>query len=313
MLRHRLVSGIILAAAAFGILYGDSYFAPYYPILLVFTLLAGILGTRELLALMGEVGRPRFGVTALSVAAVLLANWWPVEKPVQFFPTQEMIQADQPPGTLFAYYFQILRAPAWQPVMFAFVGTLILTFLVEMACFREPGGITVRSSQTMFTVAYLGLLPSFFVQIRFLPYSNTALLLLLAIFVPKCGDIGAYFTGSMLGKHKMSPRLSPKKTWEGLAGGLLASALTAVILFFAGPVFPGGIGEAIAFGLAVGVAGVLGDLAESLLKRDSGIKDASKSIPGMGGVLDVIDSVLFAAPVAFVWFWCRQPWNIPPA
>lgn len=311
MLHQRLASGIVLATAALGILLIDSFLAPYYPILLVFTLAIAILGTRELLGLMGEVGRPRFSVTALSVAIVLLANWWPVEKPVQFFPTPEIIQAKQPPGTLFAYYFQILRAPAWQPVMFAFASMMLIAFLVEMARFREPGGIIVRLSQTMFAVSYLGLLPSFFVQIRFLPFSNTALLLLLAIFVPKCGDIGAYFTGSMIGKNKMTPRLSPKKTWEGLAGGLLASALTAVILSFAGPVFPGGIGEAIAFGIVVGMAGVLGDLAESLLKRDSGIKDASKSIPGMGGVLDVIDSVLFAAPVAFVWFWCRQPWNVP--
>lgn len=251
----------------------------------MFTLLAGILGTRELLGLMGEVGRPRFGVTALSVAVVLLANWWPA--------------------------ISGWDVSHWQPVMFAFAGMMLIVFLVEMITFYVPGGIIVRLSQTMFTVAYLGLLPSFFVQIRFLPFSNTALLLLLAIFVPKCGDIGAYFTGSLIGKHKMTPRLSPKKTWEGLAGGLSASALTAVILSFAGPVFPGGIGEAIAFGIVVGMAGVLGDLAESLLKRDSGIKDASKSIPGMGGVLDVIDSVLFAAPVAFVWFWCRQPWNVP--
>ena len=286
MLQHRLVSGIILAAASLGILYGDSFLAPYYPILLAFTLAFGILGTRELLGLMGEIGRPRLSVTTLSVTVVLLANWWPA--------------------------ISGLDASRWQPVMFAFAGMMLIVFFVEMARFNEPGGIIVRLSQTMFTVAYLGLLPSFFVQIRFLPFFNTALLLLLAIFVPKCGDIGAYFTGSLIGKHKMTPRLSPKKTWEGLAGGLLAATMVAVGLSLAGPVFPGGMGEAVAFGLAVGVAGVLGDLAESLLKRDSGIKDASKSIPGMGGVLDVIDSVLFAAPVAFVWFWCRQPWNALP-
>jgi phosphatidate cytidylyltransferase len=100
----------------------------------------------------------------------------------------------------------------------------------------------------------------------------------------------------------MTPILSPKKTWEGAAGGLLASVLVAVGLSFAGPLFRHGVGEAVAFGAVVCVAGVLGDLAESLVKRDCEAKDAANSIPGFGGLLDVIDSVLFAAPVAYLWF-----------
>ena len=276
MLKHRLISGTILAGAAVGILYGDSFLAPYYPILLVFVLLLGILGTRELNSLIGEVGRPRFGVTAVSVVAVLLANWSHAVFPANVSP--------------------------WQPVSYAFAGSVMFAFLVEMYFFREPGNIVVRLSQTILTVVYLGLLPSFFVQIRFLPGGHTALLLLLTIFVTKCGDVGAYAAGNLFGKHKFTPLLSPKKTWEGLFGGLLASVLTAVGLSFAGPVFQYGIGEAAAFGLVVGIAGVFGDLAESLIKRDIGTKDAAKSIPGMGGVLDVIDSLLFAAPVAYVWF-----------
>ena len=102
----------------------------------------------------------------------------------------------------------------------------------------------------------------------------------------------------------MAPRISPKKTWEGFAGGMLTGAAVAVGLAYLAPAFSGPL-EAAAFGLAVGVAGVLGDLAESLVKRDCQTKDASKSIPGFGGVLDVIDSVLFAAPVAYLWF----SWN----
>ena len=122
------------------------------------------------------------------------------------------------------------------------------------------------------------------------------------IFVPKCCDIGTYFTGRYLGRHRMTPLLSPKKTWEGLAGGLVAAMATALLVgWLIVPLFRRGAGEAVLFGLVVGVAGVLGDLAESLIKRDCGAKDASQVVPGFGGVLDVVDSVLFAAPVAYWW------------
>jgi len=192
-------------------------------------------------------------------------------------------------------------ASSWGPVLLVFVGTLLTTFLAEMYRFREPGSAVPRLALTVFVVAYLGLLGSCFARLRWLP-EHSGLILTLTIFVPKCGDIGAYFTGRFLGRHRMTPILSPKKTWEGFAGGLLASMLTAVGLSYAGPVFASGIPEAAAFGAVVGVAGVLGDLAESLIKRDCQTKDAANSIPGFGGLLDVIDSVLFSAPVAYLWF-----------
>jgi phosphatidate cytidylyltransferase len=125
--------------------------------------------------------------------------------------------------------------------------------------------------------------------------------LLLAIFVPKCGDIGAYFTGRLLGRHRMAPTLSPKKTWEGASGGVVASVLAAIGINCLGPLVRGGWVAAAALGAAVGIAGIYGDLAESLIKRDCGQKDASQVMPGFGGVLDVVDSILFAAPVAYWW------------
>lgn len=154
-------------------------------------------------------------------------------------------------------------------------------------------------------VAYLGLLPSFFAQLRWLegpgePNRGT-LALALAIFVPKMGDTGAYFTGRLLGRHRMAPVLSPKKTWEGAAGGLATAVLAAIGIDSLGPVLRGGIGAAIGFGITVGLAGLLGDLAESLIKRDCRRKDASQAMPGFGGVLDVVDSIVFAAPVAYWW------------
>src|SRR5207248_2825262 len=189
-------------------------------------------------------------------------------------------------------------------VLLVFVGVVAAGFLREMYLFREPGAAVPRLALLVLAVAYLGLFGSFLAQLRWIdpdPY-RTSLILALTVFVPKGGDVGAFFTGTFLGRRKMTPVLSPKKTWEGFAGGLVVAALVAVGLSFAGDVFRRGIPEAVAFGLVVGVAGVLGDLAESLIKRDGQTKDAAASIPGFGGLLDVVDSVLFAAPVTYLWF-----------
>jgi phosphatidate cytidylyltransferase len=160
----------------------------------------------------------------------------------------------------------------------------------------------------MFAAVYLGLLPSFLIQLRqpgaeksTANFDGSTAALALAIFVPKFCDIGAYFTGRFLGRNRMSPILSPKKTWEGAVGGVLAGALVAVAIDrVAGPV-TSSWWSAAALGLALAIAGILGDLAESLIKRDAMRKDASQVMPGFGGVLDVIDSILFAAPVTYWW------------
>jgi phosphatidate cytidylyltransferase len=127
--------------------------------------------------------------------------------------------------------------------------------------------------------------------------------LVLAVFVPKFGDIGAYFAGRLFGKTPMAPRLSPKKTWEGFMGGLILATAVAVLVGEQVPIFPWGRLQALIFGVVVGSAGVVGDLAESLMKRDAALKDAGQGVPGFGGVLDVIDSVLFAAPLSY-WLLC---------
>jgi phosphatidate cytidylyltransferase len=126
----------------------------------------------------------------------------------------------------------------------------------------------------------------------------------MTVFVPKGGDIGAYLTGRLIGRTRMSPLLSPKKTWEGLAGGMAAAVGVAFAINYLAPapVLSASPWPVLGFGLTVGLAGVLGDLAESLIKRDGRQKDASQTVPGFGGVLDVVDSILFAAPVAYCWF-----------
>jgi phosphatidate cytidylyltransferase len=154
-------------------------------------------------------------------------------------------------------------------------------------------------------VAYLGLLPTFLAQLRWLaPLEKGVAAIAMTVFVAKSCDIGAYFTGRTLGRHKMTPVLSPKKTWEGAIGGLVTSALAAVLLdrFGPAPLLQENLAIELGYGLSVGVAGMLGDLAESLIKRDCEQKDASQVVPGFGGVLDVVDAILFAAPVSYLWF-----------
>jgi phosphatidate cytidylyltransferase len=134
--------------------------------------------------------------------------------------------------------------------------------------------------------------------------------LLSTIAVVKLNDTGAYFVGRLLGHHKMTPRLSPGKTWEGSAGGFLLSIAGTGL--FLGPIAGamgcewgerstlGWWGGTLVYALLVGLAGVCGDLAVSLLKRDAGIKDSSRWMPGFGGFLDLLDSILMAAPVAYM-------------
>jgi phosphatidate cytidylyltransferase len=273
MLRTRLWMGAILIAVSVGVLVVDQWLAPWYPFLLVVILGLSEAACFELLSLLDPERRPAGWLCHSAVAVVVLANW-----------------AAQRAG-----------AHPWTWVAIAFAAVVLAIFLYEMAMFREPGQSVTRIALAVWVAAYLGLLPSFLAQMRWLGPQSGALALALAIFVPKMCDTGAYFTGRLLGKHPMAPVLSPKKTWEGAAGGIGLAIVTAVVIDLFGPVLPGVL-AAIGFGITVGAAGMLGDLAESLIKRDCQKKDASQIMPGFGGVLDVVDSIVFAAPVAYWWF-----------
>ncbi|PHS15274.1 MAG: hypothetical protein COA78_05260 [Blastopirellula sp.] len=195
--------------------------------------------------------------------------------------------------------------------------SLILSFLLviaeEMRRYQEPGKSMIRIGLSMLTIIYIGGLMSFFAFLRLLfdaekPHANEwgMLALLSMIIVVKLSDSGAFFTGKLIGKNKLIPRLSPGKTIEGSLGGLVAACLGSWFAF--GFLLPWFIPDApslgavniIAYGLLVGIAGMLGDLAESLFKRDMESKDSSTWLKGLGGILDIMDSLLFAAPIA--WF-----------
>ncbi len=191
---------------------------------------------------------------------------------------------------------------------------MVLAFVGEMRRFAEPGGIIPRLAASVFARVYVGILLSFTVQLRFVVYTGDAaadntwgmVALLSMIAVVKGSDAGAYAAGRLWGRHKLAPRISPAKTVEGAIGGLLAGVFGSwLMLAVIAPTWlePGSPQTPwwgwLSYGILVALAGMVGDLAESLLKRDVGVKDSSRWLPGLGGALDVLDSVLFAAPVAY--------------
>jgi phosphatidate cytidylyltransferase len=282
MLRTRVLVGTILAAAAVCLLVVDR---PPYPLLLLILAGLGLAACFELLHLLGPRA-PAAWLCSAGVVGLIAANWLP-----HLPATGE------------------LEGSPWAWVAWALGAFVFAVYVVEMARFREPGESVTRMALAVWVGAYLGLLPSFLAQLRWLSGEPAGLMaVLLTIAVPKCCDIGAYFTGRFLGRHPMAPVLSPKKTWEGAAGGLAAAVLVTAALDRLGPaVVLGPWWAEVGFGLTVGAAGMAGDLAESLIKRDCRQKDASRAVPGFGGVLDVVDAILLAAPVAYVWLRVLRP------
>ncbi|MEO0586002.1 MAG: phosphatidate cytidylyltransferase [Planctomycetota bacterium] len=179
---------------------------------------------------------------------------------------------------------------------------------------RWTDGAIVAVAVVMFAFVYAGLLPGFFLAMR---RFHSAWMLLAVLMVIKSADIGAYFVGRLIGRHKLIVWLSPGKTWEGLVGGLGFATGVATLLAWMSNEWGWagswqGVGEAREYvrmtlplvfaagaGLAVAAVGQLGDLAASAFKRDAGTKDSGTGVPGFGGVLDVVDSPILAAPVAF--------------
>ncbi|MDD5281074.1 MAG: phosphatidate cytidylyltransferase [Candidatus Omnitrophica bacterium] len=159
---------------------------------------------------------------------------------------------------------------------------------------RDSSGVIVDISTTIFGILYVSWFFSFIIKIRYLSGGFGFLVALLLII--KLGDIGAYLVGSRWGKRPLMQHISPKKTVEGALGGLLFSILGALA---SKSFLPFGYGQLLLVAVCLGVLGQLGDLSESLLKRDCQIKDSGSIFPGMGGVLDQIDSLLFTAPVFY--------------
>jgi phosphatidate cytidylyltransferase len=181
---------------------------------------------------------------------------------------------------------------------------MVLVFVASILTFcqgRNVQGVVAAAGAVMFAMVYLGLMLGFLLAIR---RYHSAWWIVGIILATKACDSGAYFTGRAIGRHKMIPWLSPGKTWEGFVGGVISSALAGLLLAWIsqhllGPADHVPLLTGLWWGLAFGLVGVLGDLLKSVLKRGAGIKDSSSLLPGLGGVLDVLDSPLLVAPVAF--------------
>ncbi len=172
----------------------------------------------------------------------------------------------------------------------------------QLVAKSDPAGLTAIST-TLFGLMYVGWLFNFVQKIHFYPEANGRLFLIYFVLVTKCSDTGAYVVGSLIGRHKMIPRISPGKTWEGFGGAILAStaASVAFAMLAQGRLIGMNSGHAVILGVLLGVSAVVGDLIESLFKREAGLKDSGRLFPGIGGILDLLDSILFNAPLMYLY------------
>lgn len=188
-----------------------------------------------------------------------------------------------------------------------FTLVLVFVFLVPLIeLFRNKGSAVQNIGATLFGTFYIGIFTSCLVFLReFYPYVGNlyvrgGYLIISVLATIWICDSAAYFGGLSLGKHKLFQRVSPKKSWEGAIFGFVFAVLTMVAAHFIALDFLS-LGEAIVIGIIVGTVGQVGDLVESLIKRDAGVKDSSSIIPGHGGIFDRFDSLLFSAPVIMIY------------
>lgn len=286
MLAWRLSLGTVLIAAVAVLCWLDYGAGTPGMWLFPLALAATVAASGEMLWLAAARDlRPSAAVVYAGNVLIVAANWAP-----------RMLDEEKDP----------LGAFGWPAAALALA--VLAAFVAEMRRYEKPGRVTEQLAAALLSLAYVGLLMSFVVQLRFVDGGRFGIPALLSLVITvKMGDTGAYTVGRLIGRHKMSPVLSPGKTIEGGIGGLVFACLGSWLTFAwltpamaAGPPRAAPAWGWLAFGLIVGLAGMAGDLAESLLKRDLGRKDSSPWMPGFGGVLDVLDSILFAAPVAYL-------------
>jgi phosphatidate cytidylyltransferase len=191
------------------------------------------------------------------------------------------------------------------PVLLTSAVALSLILLVFLP---NKEGVFTGWAWTIAGILYVGWLLSLLVELRLQPGTEAfpeagRNFVFLALFATFGSDTAAYFIGRAIGRHKLAPNISPGKTWEGAIAGLFGAVIISLLFTLNTPLqLPLNYGQAILLGLLISVFGQLGDLAESLLKRNSGVKDSGSLMPGHGGLLDRMDSVVFAGVVVYLYY-----------
>ena len=297
MLVTRLATGLTLIAVFIAVLCLDEALAPWFPLWLLTVVIAIAACSRELVGLLGATtAKPSAAAVYGGVMVLIVAHWAP-------HVVNELERGAAAPGVAVPHDpLAAVSVMAWP--LCAFVAVVMATFVGQALRFKQKGTTMATIAGTILAITYVGLLGGFIIQMRWLDGKFHGLIPLASLVAASKGsDIGAYTLGRIAGRHKLWPELSPNKTVEGAIGGMIAGIgfvllVTAVCHYLLhAPTLSWT--RAVGFGTIVGIAAQLGDLMESMIKRDCSQKDASNTLPGFGGVLDVLDSLLFAAPVAY--------------
>ncbi len=277
-LRNRLIFGVLFAAVVTGAVAADVARGGHLGVAAL-AVIAVTLGTREYVRL------ARSAAPGLSLAPLLVAN---------------LALALLPSAARTGGPFAALAAGDGALVV---IGLALGWALLEQLFRRGPDGIFAQVGAVALGIAYLGVPFLLLQSLAALPTGGQLLLAFIAAV--KFGDVAAFFGGKAFGRRKLCPAISPGKTWEGFLFSFVG-AIGGSYLFTwlpttwgAAPAFPGWWQPAV-WGLVLGPLGVLGDLAESCLKRAAGAKDSGHSMPGFGGILDILDALIIAAPAAYL-------------
>lgn len=279
-----LWSFVLLALFSGNTLLSDSLF-----LLVMLTIAA--LGLEEFYQLVSKAGYDSFRKWGLVGGVVLMAS--------TFFYIHAAPRSDLSPAKVNDFEAGIL-------ILFV-LGICFRQFLS-----RRGGSGLLRISTTLFGLMYVPWLLNFIQKLHFFPdvTSDSGVhqvdgnfYVLYFILVTKFSDLGAYCVGSMIGKHKMIPRISPGKTWEGFVGAIVVSTLVSVLFthFLKHKLYGMTVMHAVILGILLSVAAVVGDLIESIFKREARVKDSGRWFPGIGGILDLMDSLLFNAPLMYLY------------
>lgn len=294
MLGWRLGIAAILIPSLLAMFWVDAQQGPLATILLLFCALLSVRASFETSQLLSTRSmRPSFGLTAICSLMILFAGWAHTLVAVE----------DGLPRLLVSLGF----------ICTALVFSFAFLFVREAVRFREPGSSMESLGAGCIAVMYSGGLLAITTQFRWFPSADLGYFAIMSLVVAvKSGDTVAYTFGRLWGRRKMAPALSPGKTWMGAIGAVVGGIVGGGLwIHFGSRLFESSLvissyPALIAYGIAMGVVGLVGDLCESLIKRDVQQKDSAKLMPGFGGLLDLLDSVLFASPFALA-FWVVWP------